>query len=119
MIKISKLKPNEDALKQKYDELVNQLIYSVKSLPPSNLSLDYRNLTNVRFADYCRESIKNSELEEIWLNPNDISKIEVRSVQHSNEKYLKIYMHNGDTYDANGESVQEFFLKNVIFGNDV
>ena len=114
MIKISKFKPNEDALKQKYDELVSQLIQSVKSLPS-----DYRNLTNVRFADYCRESIKNSELEEIWLNPNDISKIEVRSVQHSNEKYLKIYMHNGDTYDANGESVQEFFLKNVIFGNDV
>ena len=114
MIKISKFKPNEDALKQKYDELVSQLIQSVKSLPS-----DYRNLTNVRFADYCRESIKNSELEEIWLNPNDISKIEVRSVQHSNEKYLKIYMHNGDTYDANGESVQEFFLKNVIFGNDI
>ena len=114
MIKISKFKPNEDALKQKYDQLVSQLIQSVKSLPS-----DYQNLTNVRFDDYCIQSIKNSRVEEIWLNPNEISKIEVRSVQNSNEKYLKIYMHNGDTYDANGESVQEFFLKNVIFGNDI
>ena len=88
-------------------------------MPLSNLTLDYQNLTNVRFDDYCIQSIKNSKVEEIWLNPNEISKIEVRSVQNSNEKYLKIYMHNGDTYDANGESVQEFFLKNVIFGNDI
>ncbi len=55
----------------------------------------------------------------MWINPDSILRIKVKTNKMTDERFLEILMKNGDTYEVVGESVQEFFMRNIVLGNDV
>lgn len=55
----------------------------------------------------------------MWINPDSILRIKVKTNKMTDERFLEILMKNGDTYKVVGESVQEFFMRNIVLGNDV
>lgn len=60
----------------------------------------------------------SAKLEELWINPSEISKIKLYQIS-TGEKFLELSMKNGDVFKAKGDSVQEFFMKNAVLGDDV
>lgn len=124
MIKINRFYSNEKALRKSFDDEKNKLL---AKLTPSatnyvpewerrELQSQYDGLT---FAAWRSSQLEKAKVDEIWLNPKEIKKIEVKRTFHTDERFLEIYMNDGSSYCAEGESVQEFFLRNVIFGEDV
>lgn len=70
------------------------------------------------YRDVSKTYIENAKTIETWINPDEISHIHVKLLSDS-ERYLDIWMKNGQNYKVKGNSVQEFIMKNVIIGNDI
>ena len=75
-------------------------------------------LTESQVDDAVKHALSNASYEEQWINPSEIKTINVRKMVDG-QKFLEIVMKDDQSFNVKGESVQEFFMRNVIFGEDI
>ena len=61
---------------------------------------------------------ETTEVKEVWVNPANIKKILRCSNEALGKNFLKIIMDDGEEFKVEGNSIQEFMMKNIILGNE-
>ena len=119
MIKIQPFQPSYKKMKASFEKKLKDRFSDPFSVPGYS---SYGYQQDIPVFDYnklSKLSQDQAHVEEVWINPDSILRIKVKTNKMSDERFLEILMKNGDTYEVAGDSVQEFFMRNIVLGNDV
>lgn len=128
MIKVKPFTFNERELKDKWFEKSKKDVLQ-KSIDYANGMYFGQGLPNIsemilalkqRVDEEKAEDIeqRTTEVKEVWINPKNIKKIERCTNEMMEKNFLKVQMDDGETFKVEGNSLQEFMLKNIILGNE-
>lgn len=116
MIKIQKFKPNLDSLMNQFKE---DYLSSMHKSDPFTI---HHNVSIPDFNKYKDShlslAIDRAMIEETWINPSEISKMHVKKLIDG-QHFINLIMKDGTTYNVEGNSIQEFFMKNAILSGDI
>ena len=116
MIKIQPFQPSYKKMKASFEKKLKNRFSDPFSVPGYGIQQD---IPVFDYNELSKLSQDQARVEEVWINPDSILRIKVKTNKMTDERFLEILMKNGDTYKVVGESVQEFFMRNIVLGNDV